>query len=218
MSVIQSGRVRVNGEIEKEPSTEVSGSEDISVDDKRVAICNYTYIMLHKPVGYTTTKDDPHAAKTVLDLLPKHLHYLSPVGRLDRDSEGLLLLTNDGAFAYRLTHPKFHLDKTYLVCVRGKLTQDSQKQLQQGVIIENEKTAPCRLKEVRYNGTVSGGDAETEFLMTIHEGRKRQIRLMLKSVGHQVIFLKRISIGPLVLGDLKPGVWRHLSQQEVESY
>ncbi len=211
MDLIQSGRVRVDGLIQREPSTDVTGQEDITVDGKKVSVHNNTYIMLHKPSGYTTTKDDPHAEKTVLDLLPKHLHYLSPVGRLDRDSEGLLLLTNDGDFAYKLTHPKFHLDKTYLVQVKGHLTKESIKHLKQGVLIDDEKTAPCLIKELRYN------DAQTEFQMVIHEGKKRQIRRMLQSVGHQVIFLKRISIGSLVLGDLKPSQWRMLSNQEVEA-
>ncbi|MEI7997886.1 MAG: pseudouridine synthase [Candidatus Omnitrophota bacterium] len=217
MEIIQSGRVKVNGRIQREPSTPVDGSEDISVDGKKITVQSYTYIMLHKPPGYTTTKDDPHADKTVLDLLPKELHYLSPVGRLDRDSEGLLLFTNDGDLAYRLTHPKFHLDKTYIVRVRGKLSPQNRKRLEEGVVIkgeegqanEDEKTAPCRLEELRYN------DADTEFKITIHEGRKRQIRRMLWSVGHRVHFLKRISVGPLTLKDLSVGQWRHLSGQEV---
>ena len=210
MDIIQSGRVRVDGLIQREPSCDVTGQEDITVDGKKVLIHQYSYLMLHKPVGYTTTKDDPHADKTVLDLLPKELHYLSPVGRLDRDSEGLLLLTNDGDLAFKLTHPKFHMDKTYVVAIKGQLTKENQKHLQQGVLIDSLKTAPCRIKDLRYN------DAGCEFQMIIHEGRKRQIRLMLRSVGHQVLSLKRISIGKLVLGDLKLGQWRKLTSQELE--
>ena len=211
MDIIQSGRVRVDGLIIREPSFDVQGSEVILVDGKRIAAQSTAYIMLHKPVGYTTTKDDPFAEKTVLELLPKELHYLSPVGRLDRDSEGLLLFTNDGKWALELTHPKFHVDKTYLVKVKGKLTKESQKHLQQGVIIDDHKTAPCLIKDLRYN------DADTEFTMVIHEGRKRQIRLMLRSVGHQVVSLKRMSVGPLALGDLKVGQWRALTTDEVEA-
>ena len=211
MDIIQSGRVRVDGLIQREPSTDVTGQEDITVDGKKVAVQSYSYIMLHKPVGYTTTKDDPHAQKTVLDLLPKHLHYLVPVGRLDRDSEGLLLLSNDGDFTFKLTHPKFHIDKTYLVHVKGQLTKEGVKHLKQGVVIDDEKTAPCLIKELSYN------DAQTEFQMVIHEGRKRQIRRMLHTVGHEVVFLKRISIGSLVLGDLKSGQWRQLTKGETES-
>lgn len=211
MQVIQTGRVKINGQVINEPSVDVSGSEDITVDDRKVMAQDYTYVMLHKPPGTTTTKEDPHAEQTVLDLLPEHLHHLSPVGRLDRDSQGLLLLTNDGALAYRLTHPKFHLDKTYLVRVKGRLSKDHQKELQQGVVIEDHKTAPCRITAVRYNGEI------TEFHITLHEGRKRQIRLMLKSVGHQVHFLARISIGPLRLGDLKIGQWRYLTDEELKA-
>ena len=210
MGIIQSGCVKVNGRVEKEPSTDVTGSEEITVHGKKVCVQRYTYIMLHKPPGYTTTKDDPHADKTILDLLPKELHYLSPVGRLDRDSEGLLLLTNDGSWAFQLTHPKFHLDKTYVVRAKGKLNSQNQKKLQEGVVIENEKTAPCCISQVRYNGP------ECEFQISIHEGKKRQIRQMLWSVGHRVFFLKRISVGPLNLGALKIGQWRLLTQEETE--
>ncbi len=209
MTVIQSGRVKVNGRTIKEPSFDVQGGESILVDGHPVAVKKYTYVMLNKPVGFTTTKDDPHAEKIVLDLLPKDLHHVSPVGRLDQDSEGFLLLTNDGALAHRLMHPRFHLDKIYVVHVKGRLSTDTQKKLEQGITIEDEKTAPCRIHKVRYNGP------HTEFEMTIHEGKKRQIRRMLISVGHVVYFLKRISIGPLGLGDLKVGQWRHLTQQEV---
>jgi 23S rRNA pseudouridine2605 synthase len=211
MEIVQSGRVTVNGRMQMEPSFDVDGSEDIKVDGKKVQTQSYTYIMLHKPPGYTTTKDDPHADKTVLDLLDKKMHFLSPVGRLDRDSEGLLLLTNDGNWAYGLTHPKFHLDKTYIVHVKGKVSKENIKKLQQGVMIEDEKTAPCRIEQVRYN------DADTEVQITIHEGKKRQIRRMFWSLGHRVFFLKRISIGPLVLGSLKSGQWRVLDQKEIES-
>lgn len=214
--IIQEGRVKVNGRVELEPSTQVTGDEDISVNGKKVAVQKYTYIMLHKPPGYTTTKEDPHADKLVLDLLPKEMHYLSPVGRLDKDSEGLLLLTNDGTWAHGLTHPKFDLDKTYVVKVRGLLSRENQQKLEKGVLLDDpnepglRKTAPCRIAQVRYN------DADSEFQITIHEGRKRQIRRMLWSIGHKVYYLKRISIGSLKLGSLTIGQWRLLTQQEVE--
>ncbi len=219
MDIIQSSRVKVNGRIEREPSMDVTGTEEITVNGKKVVVQAYIYIMLHKPPGYTTTKDDPHADKTILELIPKEMYYLSPVGRLDRDSEGLLLLTNNGPWAYGLTHPKFHLDKTYIVRAQGKLSLENRKKLEQGVVIsgeqgrtiENEKTAPCRIAQVRYN------DPDTELQISIHEGKKRQIRRMLWSVGHKVFFLKRISIGPLNLGALTIGQWRALTKQEVES-
>ncbi|MDE2027708.1 MAG: rRNA pseudouridine synthase [Candidatus Omnitrophica bacterium] len=212
MDVIQHGRVAVNGRVVKEPSTPVDGSEDITVDGQRIAAKEYAYVMLNKPAGFTTTKDDVHAEKTVMDLLPSSMRHLSPVGRLDRDSEGLLLLTNDGDLALRLTHPRFHADKTYLVRVKGELTKSKQSKLEKGVVVEGQKTAPCLIREVKYNGT------ETEFKITLNEGRKRQVRMMARSVGHHVVYLCRLSMGRLQLGQLPKGQWRILSQEEVDRF
>ncbi len=209
MELVQSGRVRVDGRIIKEPSFAVEGHEEVMVDGQRIGVKQYSYVMLNKPADYTTTKDDPHAEKTVMDLLPGDLRHLSPVGRLDRDSEGLLLLTNDGQLALKLTHPKFHADKTYLVRVKGEINKEKQAKMETGVIIEGKKTAPCRIVEVKYNGT------ETEFKITLNEGRKRQIRMMVKSVGHRVNYLCRLSMGPLQLADLQKGAWRYLTPAEV---
>ena len=210
MMLVQAGRVKVNGQVVREPSFSVEEGDDIMADGQKVESKDYVYIMLNKPAGYVTTKEDPHADKTVMDLLPKNLQHVVPVGRLDMESEGLLLLTNDGTWAHRLTHPKFHVDKTYLVRIRGKLAREKQLRLEHGVVIEEEKTAPCRIRDVQYNGT------DTEFKMMIHEGRKRQIRLMLKAVGSHVHFLQRIAIGDLVLGDLKAGAWRYLNVNEIK--
>ena len=144
-----------------------------------------------------------------MDLLPSSMRHLAPVGRLDRDSEGLLLLTNDGDLAFRLTHPKFHADKVYLVRVKGQITPEKKSKLEGGVVIEGKKTAPCRIMELKYNGT------ETEFKITLNEGRKRQIRMMTRSIGHYVTYLCRLSMGKLQLGSLPKGHWRLLTQQEV---
>ena len=211
LELVQSGRVRINGRMVKEPSAQVEGGEEITVDGQVIGIKRLAYVMLNKPAGYTTTKDDPHAEKTVMDLLPSHLRHLSPVGRLDRESEGLLLLTNDGDLANKLTHPKFHAPKTYLVRVKGELTKEKQRKMETGVVVEGTKTLPCQVKEVQYNGT------DTEFKITLSEGRKRQIRMMTRSVGHTVNFLRRLSIGNVSLGDLKTGQWRDLSLQEINS-
>lgn len=210
MAVIQAGRVKINGREVCEPSTAVDGSEDITVDGQKIGIKEYSYIMLNKPAGYTTTKDDAHAEKTVMDLLPSSMRHLAPVGRLDRDSEGLLLLTNDGDLAFRLTHPKFHADKTYLVRVKGEITPEKRSKLEGGVAIEGKKTAPCRIMEVKYNGT------DTEFKIILNEGRKRQIRMMARSIGHYVTYLCRLSMGKLQLGNLPKGQWRALTKTEVE--
>ena len=209
MEIIQAGRVKINGKLVKEPSTPVDGSEEITVDNQRIGIKEYTCVMLNKPAGYTTTKDDMHADKTVMELLPTSMRHLAPVGRLDRDSEGLLLLTNDGDLAFHLTHPKFHADKVYLVRVKGELTKAKQSKIEGGIIVEGKKTAPCRIMEVKYNGT------DTEFKITLNEGRKRQIRMMAKSVGHYVTYLCRLSMGRLQLGSLPKGQWRTLTKEEV---
>ncbi len=211
MELIQSGRVRVNGRIVKEPSTPVEGTEDITVDQQLIGAKQYAYVMLNKPAGYTTTKDDAHAEKTVMDLLPSDLRHLSPVGRLDRESEGLLLMTNDGDLAFKLTHPKFHADKSYLVRVKGEINKIKQDKMATGVMLEGKKTAPCRIVDLKYNGT------ESTFKITLNEGRKRQIRMMVKSVGHRVNYLCRLSMGALLLGDLKLGTWRHLTEGEIKS-
>src|SRR3989338_3686281 len=122
--LVQSGRVKVKGLIVREPSFAVEAGDDIMADGQKVESKQYSYVMLNKPAGYVTSKEDPHADKTIMDLLPKELHHLVPVGRLDKESEGLLLLTNDGNLAHRLTHPKFHVDKTYTVRVGGELARE----------------------------------------------------------------------------------------------
>ena len=210
MDIIQAGRVKINHRVVKEPSTPVTGGEEITVDDQKIGIKEYACVMLNKPAGFTTTKDDMHADKTVMDLLPSSMRHLAPVGRLDRDSEGLLLLTNDGDLAYHLTHPKFHSDKTYLVRVKGELTKSKQSKIEDGVLVEDKKTAPCRIMEVKYNGM------DTEFKITLNEGRKRQIRMMAKSVGHYVTYLCRLSMGKLQLGSLPKGQWRILEPEEIK--
>ncbi len=209
MDIVQAGRVKINGLIVKEPSTPVDGLEEITVDGQRIGTKEYICVMLNKPAGYTTTKDDIHAERTVMELLPSSMRHLSPVGRLDRDSEGLLLLTNDGPLAFRLTHPKFHADKTYLVRLKGELTVSKQSKMESGVVVEGKTTTPCRIAEVTYNGS------ETTFKITLHEGRKRQVRMMAKSVGHHVNYLCRIAMGKLQLGSLPKGQWKILTKEEM---
>ena len=212
MDIIKEGHVKYNGQICREPSTMVdSGKDHVFVDGKRVKGKRYDYILLNKPVGYTTTKSDRHAEKTVLDLLPRKFHHLSPAGRLDRDTEGLLLLTNDGDTAYCLTHPKFNIEKTYFVRIRGRLLPDKKSRLERGIVIGGKRTAPAKIKNVR------ALKDNTELKMIIHEGRKRQIRVMFAKEGYKVIYLKRLMQGPLVLGASKKGAWRLLNRQEIES-
>ena len=209
-ALICEGRVKVNGQIVREPSTLVNFSTDkVEADGKAVAKKSYSYILLNKPKGYVTTKKDRFAFKTVFDLLPEEFQHLVPVGRLDKDTEGLLLLTNDGNLVYRLTHPKFNIEKTYLVILKGILARGAIRDLEQGILLGGRKTAEAKIKDVRCR------ENETECLITIHEGRKRQIRLMFAEKKYPVVYLKRIAQGPLNLGNLGAGQWRKLTKEEI---
>ena len=209
--LIQQGRVAVNGQIIREPAHSVTGEEEVKVDGRKIKGTRREYILLNKPAGYVTTKEDRFAEKTVMDLLPGELQGLHPVGRLDKDTEGLLLLTNDGDLTARLTHPSHEIEKTYFVRVGGRVARETKRQIESGILLEGRKTAPARMERLRIAGR------DTEFLITIHEGRKRQIRLMLQQVGHRVIFLQRIQQGPIKLGGLKLGAWRRLTIEEIQA-
>ncbi len=213
LKIIFQGRVSVNNHVIREPSCTIdAGKDNVLVDGKRIKQKIYRYIMLNKPTGVVTTKKDRFAKMTVFDLLPEELRHLHPVGRLDKDTEGLLLLTNDGPLTYRLTHPKFAIEKTYYVFIKGHLSLETKNKLEKGMILEGKKTSPAKIEQVK------GKDQQTEFYLILHEGRKRQIRLMLEQCGFKVIYLKRIKQGPLVLGSLKPGSFRELSREEVYGY
>ncbi|MBI5149976.1 MAG: rRNA pseudouridine synthase [Candidatus Omnitrophica bacterium] len=211
LGLVTGGRVSVNGRPVVEPSTPVDPAKDkICVDGKAVAAKAYTYILFNKPQGCVTTREDRFAEKTVFDLLPAEFRHLVPVGRLDKDTEGLLLLTNDGDLTHRLTHPSFGVDKTYRVKMTGTLEAKDREALEKGVVIEGRRTAPARVQDVRRSG---GG---TELTITIHEGRKRQVRLMAAAVGRKVIYLQRVAQGPLRLGGLQAGRWRELTGNEIQ--
>ena len=209
--LVMGGRVSVNGRRVVEPSTPVDPRTDkICVDDKTVTSQAYTYILFNKPKGCVTSREDRFAQKTVFDLLPAEFRHLVPVGRLDKDTEGLLLLTNDGDLTYQLTHPRFDIDKMYRVKITGTLESKDREALEKGIILEGRCTAPARIQDVHH---VAGA---TEFTITIHEGRKRQIRLMVAHIGKKVIFLQRIAQGPLRLGELEVGRWRELTDKEIQ--
>jgi len=209
MTFIQRGHVSVNGRIVTEPSTPVSPDQDqIAFDQKIIQPKSYDYIVLNKPKGYLTTKALDGRQKTVYALIPKRLRHLSSVGRLDRDTEGLLLFTNDGDLAYKLTHPKFNVDKTYFVIVQGELELSKKKKIEKGMYLDGTRTAPAKIKNVKLKRN------QTEFYITIHEGQKRQIRRMFAKIKHKVIYLKRVIQGPIVLGPIKLGKFRPLSEKE----
>lgn len=210
--LIQQGRVQINGAIATLGAKVDPQRDTITVDGKRVQPPQeLVYLMLHKPRGYVTTRKDPHAPRTVMELLKDAPPNLFPIGRLDADSEGLLLFTNDGEFANRLMHPRYKLPKTYRVWVRGKPSERALKQLREGVPLDDGTTAPAQVKLIR----TENGQSLLEIVL--YEGRKRQIRRMCEVVGHPVQRLKRIAIGDLRLPrDLPSGKWRLLTPAEVQ--
>ena len=210
--IIVEGRVCVNGKVANELGTKVDPrSDNVTVDGKQVSLGDEPItIMLNKPAGYLTTMDDPQGRPCVANLEPFGRYPgLFPVGRLDCDTTGLLVLTNDGALGYRLAHPKHHVVKTYIAHVSGKVSNKEVRRLCEGVMIQGGMTAPAqvRIVEQEQNGSV--------LEIKIHEGRNRQVRRMCKAVGHPVIELERTAMGPLVLGDLPRGDWRIIEGEEL---
>ena len=215
-TLIVQGRVTVNGKVVDTLGTRVDpAADDVRVDDRRVkAATTLRYIMLYKPTGYVTTRKDPEGRPTVLDLLRGVREYVYPVGRLDFDTEGLLLLTSDGDLAARLTHPRHGVERVYEATVAGAPDNKALASLREGVVIDGRRTAPAR---VMLGGTVSKGrHVTTRLVITLTEGRNRQVRQMCAVVGHPVRDLKRTKMGPLGLGGMRPGDWRDLTPQEVE--
>ncbi|MFQ5594074.1 MAG: pseudouridine synthase [Anaerolineae bacterium] len=209
--IIRQGRVAVNGQIVTELGTKVDPEQDtITVDGRRIDESEeYTYIVLHKPTGVITTSNDPWGRPSVLDLVDVETR-VYPVGRLDADSEGLVLLTNDGALTHQLTHPSFEHPKEYNVLVKGRPSNPALERLRTGVRLEDGLTAPAQVDVLRREGE------DTWLRMILHEGRKRQIRRMSDTVGRPVRRLIRVRIGPIRLGDLAQGQWRHLSRREID--
>ena len=182
----------------------------IEVDGERVVLdVEKVYILLNKPPGYLSTTVDLRGRQTIMDLLPHTGKRVYPVGRLDKDTEGLIIVTNDGDLTYLLTHPKHHVDKVYLAYVAGNPTDESLDKLRRGVMLQDGMTSPAIVEREDYPGG-------TCLRITIHEGRKRQVRRMCTAIGHKVKSLKRIQVGPIHLGDLPPGQYRYLSREEVE--
>lgn len=210
--LIRQGRVTVNGETPSLGRSVEPEQDRVELDGKPVQKeQRRTVILLYKPRGVVSTSSDPEGRRTVQDYFREIPERLYNVGRLDLNSEGLLLMTNDGALANRLTHPRYGVEKTYYAVCDGRLTASEAARLTNGVELEDGMTAPARVDAVR---TTQRGD--TSFLITIHEGRNRQIRRMLEAVGHRTLRLKRERFGPLSLGTLAPGEWRKLSDEEIK--
>lgn len=208
--LIADGRVSVDGVTVTEMGVQVEIGQDIRVDGRLVTPePEKYYIMYHKPAGEVTTASDPEGRATVLDKFRDFPARLYPVGRLDYDSEGLLLLTNDGDLTERMLHPSREVDKVYLARVSNELTPEEARRLENGVMVDGRKTARAKVKILGVKGLY------TDILVSIHEGRNRQVRKMVEQVGHQVVMLRRIRFGPLKLEDLPRGMWRELTLEEL---
>ncbi len=212
--LIADGRVTVNGRTVRERGTRADPArDDVRVDGRRIAReVRRRYVVLHKPRGYVTTRSDPHRRKTVLDLVPDVRDYVYPVGRLDYESEGLLLLTNDGALAAVLTHPRHGVARVYEATVRGVPSVGALRRLAAGVEIDGRPTAPAEVRLLRGGAR---GTAEARVRIVIREGRNRQVRRMFDAIGHPVRRLRRTRLGPISLRGLRPAAARELTPAEV---
>lgn len=209
--LIAEGHVCVDGVKITEMGAQVEDGQTVTVDGKRVTPEERKYyIMYHKPAGEVTTVSDPEGRKTVLSRFVDFPARLYPVGRLDYDSEGLLLLTNDGELTERMLHPSREVEKTYLARVSNTVTEAEARRLEQGVMVDGRRTSRAKVR------ILGSKQLYTDMLITIHEGRNRQVRKMVEQVGHQVVQLRRIRFGPQKLGELPRGMWRELSQAEID--
>lgn len=210
--MILQGRVKVNEEVIDKLGVSIEPERDIvKVDNKPIKIeKRKIYIILNKPVGYVTTVKDEHSRRKVLDLVQEINERIYPVGRLDYDSSGLLIMTNDGDLAYKLTHPSSNINKKYIAKIKGTPSRDELDRFRKGIEIDGYVTAKARIDIIqRYVDC-------TIVQIEIHEGKNRQIRKMCEKINHPVIDLMRVEVGNIKIGKLKPGEWRHLSKYEVE--
>lgn len=207
--LIEEGKVKVNDKVAN-VTTQVEEGDKVSVNGKRVGVGKkLTYLMLHKPKECVTTVTDDLGRKTVMDFVQDIHSRVYPVGRLDYDTEGLLLLTNDGDLANKLTHPSNEVSKTYVARISGELSQADIYQLEKGVLVDGKVTAPALVK------ILQGDVHHTRVEITIHEGRNRQVKKMFEAVGKEVEFLKRVAVGELHLGGLQRGKYRFLTEKEI---
>lgn len=210
--LMTAGRVRVNGEVVTALGSRVDPERDrVEVDGRVVEIPSPRWIAFHKPTGVLTTRSDPGGRRTVYDVLPPRFGALRYVGRLDRDTEGLLILGNQGELIHRLLHPSREVDREYRVEVEGEVDDRTLRRLTEGVELED---GPARAERAERSRRMDGG---TELTLVLQEGRKREVRRMMDAVGHPVRRLRRVRFGPIVLGDLPPAEWRELGDDEVRA-
>jgi 23S rRNA pseudouridine2605 synthase len=211
--LIAAGRVTVNGRVIRKLGTRIDPSrEHVKVDGRHLRNLEpHAYLILNKPKGYVSSLSDPQGRPTIRDLLRGVRLRVFPVGRLDYDTEGLLLLTNHGEVAQALLHPRHHVPKVYLVKIKGILNEEDIRRLEHGVSLDDGMTQPAKLRKVRK------AEENSWIELTVYEGRKHQVKRMLEAVGHPVLKLKRIKFGPLALGDLAVGQFRYLSDREANA-
>ncbi|MCW5937613.1 MAG: rRNA pseudouridine synthase [Fimbriimonadaceae bacterium] len=209
--MIREGRVTLNGSLVVELGVPVKDGDQVAVDGQAVRPASLQYIVLNKPKGVVTTLTDPQRRPTVASFMPPSAIGLKPVGRLDMETEGLLILTNDGELAMRLTHPRYGVEKEYEAQVAGVPDEAAVNKLRKGVFVDGRKTAPAKVDLLGHDGTTA------RLSITIHEGRKRQVRLMCMAVGHPVQELRRVRIGPLRLKGMRPGEARVIGVQQVRT-
>ena len=211
--MIAQGRVSVNGVVRDVPGTTGEPGDVVTLDGEVIRPEEQKVVILyHKPAGEVCTVTDDRDRDTVMDHFRDLPERVYPIGRLDYDTEGVLLLTNDGALAQKLTHPSSEVDKVYLARISGRLSPEEVRRLRTGVLMEGEErmTWPARVRIVRE------GDIYSDVIVIIHEGRNRQVRRMIAAVGHQVVLLRRVRFGPVDLGSLQRGEWRYLTEEETE--
>jgi len=211
LRLIQQGRVRVNGTIVRDVERWIDLERDrVSVDDRPLLRQKRIYLLLYKPPGYVTTRVDPQGRPTVYELLAEVRQWVFPVGRLDQDTSGLLLVTNDAQFAERMTNPDYKVPKTYLVKVVPRFSDDQLEQLRQGVVLKDGPTRPSIIQRLRDTGN------HTFFEITITEGRNRQVRRMVEAVGGKTLKLVRVAVGGLQIERLPIGTYRELTAEELQ--
>lgn len=210
--LIEEGRIKVNGKSVTQPGIVIDEDNDtVLLDGKKIErVRRSIYLMLNKPKGCVSTVKDDKGRKTVLDYIDIKDKRLFPIGRLDYDSEGLLLLTNDGDLAFKLTHPSHDIPKTYIAKVEGEVPESDLAVLRKGIVLDGIQTHRAKIKLLEYNEGIS------RLEVTIYEGRNRQVRRMFESIGKQVVFLKRTGIGDLRLGGLSRGTYRYLTEKEIQ--
>lgn len=208
--VIFDGRIRIGSEIVDEPGTQVEDSDTVYYDGKRIRLPeDKTWLLMNKPPDFITTRKDESGRRTVMELLPPHLRRLFPVGRLDRDTEGVLLFTNDGEIAHKLLHPSFEVERQYRALIDKPLSFTEIELIQRGVFIDGKKTAPAKIFHAR--------DSRPIYELTLTEGRYHEVKRIFSAVGREVLHLERTSHCGITAGNLKPGEWRLLSSGEIDS-